>query len=144
MRIRRPRPRNFGLAMFVVRLMGTLFLVMSTYNASGYSLVHWISERWTQDWLVQLPIVCFYVIVYVLLIRVTLRQLRAPGIALTVAFLGSLAYLLVDTGIIPLHDMSDLLPIVLYMYGGLIAIGMCWASAWVMLTGQVSVDNLNA
>ncbi|QFR32694.1 DUF6524 family protein [Ancylobacter sp. TS-1] len=144
MRIRRPRPRNFGFAMFAVRLFGALFLVLSTYNASGYSLVHWIGERWSQDWLVQLPILCLYVVVYMLLIRVTTRQLRAPGIALTVALLGSLAYLLVDAGVVPLRDMSDLLPIVLYMYGGLIAIGMCWASAWVMLTGQVSVDNLNA
>lgn len=144
MRIRRPRPRNFGFTMFTTRLLGTLFLVMSTYNASGYSLMHWIGERWSQDWLVQLPILCLYAIIYALLMRVVLRQLRPPGIALSVALLGSLAYVLVDAGIVPLEDGHDLLPILLYMLGGLIAIGICWASAWVMLTGQVSVDNLNA
>lgn len=144
MRIRRPRPRNFGLTMLTTRLLGALFLVLSTYNASGYSLLHWVGERWWQDWLVQLPILTFYAILYALLLRVTVRQLRAPGIALTVAALGALAYLLVDAGLVPLEDGRDLLPIVLYMFGGLIAVGICWASAWVMLTGQVSVDNLNA
>lgn len=144
MRIRHPSVRNFGLTMFTTRLLGALFLVMSTYNASGYSLLHWVSERWAQAWTVQLPIITVYVIIYLLLVRVTVRQLRAPGIALTVALLGALAYFLVDVGIVPLEDGRDLLPVLLYMLGGLIAVGLCWASAWVMLTGQVSVDNLNA
>ena len=144
MRIRHPKPRNFGLTMFMTRLLGALFLVLSTYNASGYSLIHWIQTRGPNDWLVILPIACLYIITYILLLRVTVRQLRAPGIALTIALLGSIAYALVDAGIIPLQDGGDLLPILLYMFGGLIAIGICWASAWVMLTGQVSVDNLNA
>lgn len=144
MRIRHPKLRNFGLTMFTTRLLGALFLVMSTYNASGYSLIHWIQTRGPNDWLLLLPISCLYIITYILLMRVTIRQLRAPGIALTVALLGSIAYVLVDAGIIPLQDGADLLPILLYMFGGLIAIGICWASAWVMLTGQVSVDNLNA
>lgn len=144
MRIRHPSVRNFGVTMFTTRLLGALFLVMSTYNASGYSLLHWVSERWSQDWTVQLPIITLYVVIYLLLVRVTVRQLRPPGIALTIALLGSLAYFLVDAGIVPLEDGRDLLPILLYMLGGLIAVGLCWASAWVMLTGQVSVDNLNA
>jgi hypothetical protein len=29
------------------------------------------------------------------------------------------------------------------MFGGLIAVGLCWSSAYVMITGQVSIDNLN-
>jgi hypothetical protein len=130
--------------MFLTRLLGALFLVLSTYNASGYSLVHWIGESWTRAWLLQLPIVTAYVILYMVLLRVTLRQLRAPGMFLATAFLGALAYVLVDSGALPLKDGRDLLPVLLYMLGGLIAIGICWASAWVMLTGQVSVDNLNA
>lgn len=144
MRIRHPRPRNFGLLQFLTRLMGAMFLVMSTYNASGYSLIHWIQTRGPRDWLLLLPIVTLYAIIYILVLRVTVRHLRGPGIALTVALMGSIAYVLVDAGIIPLRDGADLLPIVLYMFGGLIAIGICWASAWVMLTGQVSIDNLNA
>lgn len=144
MRIRHPKPRNFGLTMFMTRLLGALFLVLSTYNASGYSLIHWIQTRGPQDWLLLLPIACLYAVAYILVLRVTVRQLRGPGIALSVALLGSIAYVLVDAGIIPLQDGGDLLPILLYMFGGLIAIGICWSSAWVMLTGQVSVDNLNA
>ena len=144
MRIRHPQPRNFGLTMFLTRLFGALFLVLSTYNASGYSLIHWFQTRGPQDWLLLLPITCLYVITYIVLLRITVRHLRGPGIALTVALLGSIAYVLVDAGIIPLEDGNDLMPILLYMFGGLIAIGICWASAWVMLTGQVSIDNLNA
>lgn len=142
MRITRPRPRNFGLVMFLTRLSGTLFLVLSTYNLSGYSLVHWIEVRWSLDWMLLMPLVAFYIILYFLLLRVTLRALRPWGILFAISFLGSLAYALVDADIVPLRDTQDLATITLYMFGSLMGIGICWASAWVMVTGQVSVDNV--
>jgi len=143
LRILRGRPRNFGWSMFLTRLFGSLFLVLSTYNPSGWSLWHWTAVGWPHEWMLLLPLILTYLVVYVLVLRITYRSLRFPGIGLTVALIGSFVWVLVTAGIVPLADAGDLGIIVLYMFGGLLAVGLCWSSAYVMITGQVSVDNLN-
>jgi hypothetical protein len=134
--------RNFGLAMFLTRLFGVLFIVFSTYNPTGWSLSHWFEHAWPRDWTLLLPLALFYAVTYVLLILSAFRALRPSGIALVIAFLGSIVWVLVDAAVVPLETPADLAIIILYMAGGLLAIGVSWASAWVMLTGQVIVDDL--
>jgi len=143
MRIKDRRLRNFGPMMFFTRLFGALFIVFSTYNPTGWSLWHWFEHGWPRDWTLLLPLASLYIVAYVLLILAAFRALRPSGVALVIALLGSIVWLLVDAGIVPLSNGGDLSIILLYMGGGLLAIGVSWASAWVMLTGQVIVDNLS-
>jgi hypothetical protein len=143
-RIKQPGIRNFGLSMFLTRLFGVTFLLFSTYNASGWSLWHWVAADFASDWMVQLPIIALWVIFYILLIRATFRSLRPSGVALTIAFIGSIVWVLIDAGIVSLEDAGDLVVISLYMTGGVLAVGVTWAGAWVTLTGQVVTDDLTA
>jgi len=143
LRILRGRPRNFGWYMLLTRLFGSLFLVLSTFNPSGWSVWHWTAAAWPAEWMLLLPIILTYLVLYILVLRVTYRSLGFPGIGLTVALMGSAVWALVTAGILPLADGADLGIILLYMFGGLIAVGLCWSSAYVMITGQVSIDNLN-
>jgi hypothetical protein len=143
MRVKDRRLRNFGPMMFFTRLSGVLFIVFSTYNPTGWSLWHWFEHNWPRDWTLLLPLASLYLVAYVLLILAALRSLRAGGVLLVIALLGSIVWLLVDAGIVPLSNGGDLSIILLYMGGSLLAIGVSWASAWVMLTGQVIVDNLS-
>ncbi len=142
MRVKDRSFRNFGPLMFLTRLFGVLFIVFSTYNPTGWSLWHWFEHAWPRDWTLLLPLASLYLVAYVLLILAAFRALRPSGVALVTALLGSIAWVLVDAGIVPLNNGGDLSIILLYMGGGLLAIGVSWASAWVMLTGQVIVDNL--
>jgi hypothetical protein len=134
--------RNFGLLMFLTRLFGVLFIVFSTYNPTGWSLWHWFEHGWPRDWTLLLPLGLLYVVAYVLLTLAAFRALRPSGVALVIAFLGSIVWVLVDAAIVPLNNGGDLAVILLYMSGAVLAIGVSWASAWVMLTGQVIVDDL--
>lgn len=143
-RIKQPGLRNFGPSMFLTRLFGVTFLLFSTYNASGWSLLHWVAADFASDWMVQLPIIALWVVFYILLIRATFRSLRPTGVALTIAFIGSIVWVLIDAGIVALEDVGDLGVIALYMTGGVIAVGVTWAGAWVTLTGQVVTDDLTA
>lgn len=138
------RSRNFGAAMFFTRLLGTLFVVTSTYNASGYSLWHWIHRSWSEQWMLIVPVAFVNVVILVLLVRTTLRSLRLAGIALTVALIGSVVWVLADSGIIAIDSPQKIGVIALYMAGGVLAVGVSWAAAWVRLTGQVSVDDLTS
>jgi hypothetical protein len=144
LRVNKRRLRNFGLSMFLTRLFGVLFIVFSTSNPTGWSLWHWFASGWPRDWMLLLPIAALYLVIYVLLTKAAFRALRPSGVALTIALLGAIAWVLVDARIVPLESIGDLSIIVLYMAGGLLAVGVSWASAWVMLTGQVITDDLTA
>jgi len=118
--------------------------VTSIYNSSGYSLWHWILRSWPEQWMVILPVAFVEVVVLVLLARTTLRSLGIAGIALTVAVLGSVMWVLADSGLIAIDSAKKIGAIALYIAGGVLAVGVTWASAWVRLTGQVTVDDLTA
>lgn len=137
------RARNFGIWMLLTRLFGTFFFVTSTYNPSGWSLWHWIQRSWPEQWMLILPVAFVEIVVLVLLARSTLRSLSIAGIALLTGFLGSFVWVLADYGLIDLDSPESLGQIVLYMSGLVLAIGVCWAAAWVRLTGQVTIDDLN-
>jgi hypothetical protein len=143
LRILRGRPRNFGWSTFLTRLFGSLFLVLSTFNPSGWSIWHWTAVAWPEEWMLLLPIILTYLFVYILVLRITYRSLRFPGIGLVVALIGSFVWVLVTAGIVPLANGADLGIILLYMFGGLLAVGLSWSHAYLMITGQVSIDNLN-
>jgi hypothetical protein len=141
-RIQEYNIRNFRPSMLLTRLFGVLFLIFSTYNPTGWSLWHWFEYAWPRDWTLLLPIAVLYAVIYVLVIRASYRSLRPSGIALTIALLGALVWVLVDAGIVPLDTGGDLAVILLYMGGGALAIGMTWNFLWLRLTGQVIVDDL--
>jgi hypothetical protein len=134
--------RNFGPSMLFTRLFGVLFVVFSTYNPTGWSLWHWFANAWPRDWTLLVPIAALYVVIYVILIRAAYRSLRPSGIALAVALLGSIAWVLIDADIVPLDSVGDLGVVLLYVGGGALAIGMTWNFLWLRLTGQVIVDDL--
>lgn len=136
------RSRNFGAAMFFARLFGTLFVVTSTYNSSGYSLWHWILRSWPEQWMVILPVAFVQLVILVLLVRTTFRSLRPAGVALTVALMGATIWVLADSGFIAIDSPQKIGVIALYIAGGVLTVGVTWASAWVRLTGQVTVDDL--
>ncbi len=144
MRIRQSKPRIFGWSVLVTRLIGALFLVFSTYNPSGFSVWHWMRAAWPEDWLLLVPLLFAYFAAYVLTLRVTYRSLRFPGILLTIAMIGAVIWIGVSAGVIPLANATDFRILLLYMFGALIAVGLCWSSAYFSLTGQVSVDDLTA
>lgn len=119
-------------------------MVLSTYNPTGWSFIHWVRSDWPGDWMLQVPCLAFYVLGYTLLFRALFRSLRLGGIGLAVALEGALVWVLADAGLVALDGAGDLATVALYMLGGLFAVGMSWIPAWTALTGQVSVDDLTA
>lgn len=132
--------RTFSPSAVAVRLCVALFVVLSTYNPSGASYVHWLQDRWPEDWMLLLPVAVVYGFVYFFLAQTTVRALHLVGIGLTIAVLGSIVWVLVDVGVLVLTGPGDVATLLLYMFGALLAVGMCWAPIWTLLTGQVTVD----
>ena len=143
MRLEEYSLRNFRPSMFLTRLFFTLFVVFSTYNSTGWSLWHWFESAWPRDWTLLVPIALLYFVFYFILVRAAYRSLRPSGIALAIALVGSITWVLVDAELVPLDSAGDLGVVLLYMAGGVLAIGMTWNFLWLRLTGQVIIDDLS-
>lgn len=141
--VRPPILRTFSPSAVAVRVCVALFIVLSTYNPSGASYVHWVLDRWPQDWMLLVPIALVYGAVYFFLARTTVRALRVIGIGLTIALLGSIVWLLLDLGVLVLSGPADVATLLLYMFGGLLAVGMSWLPIWTLLTGQVPYEPID-
>jgi hypothetical protein len=142
-RARPKKLRQFRTISFLIRACATLFLVMSTYNPTGTSYVHWLEASWPEDWLLQSAAAIGYVIVYTLLLRTTVRAMRLTGIALVTALLAAFVWVLLDAGVLSIDGPDDLAIILLYMFGTLLAVGISWMRLYILFFGQVSVDRLD-
>ena len=140
----RPRIlRTFGPSAVALRLCVALFAVLSTYNPSGASYVHWLLDRWPQDWMLLVPVAVIYGFVYYILIRSTLRALRLAGIGLTLALLGTIVWVVLDLGVLVISGPGDVATLILYMLGALLAVGMSWMPILTLLTGQVPYEAID-
>lgn len=131
---------------FLLRLLFALLLVLSTYNPSGYSYVHWLQRMWSA-----LPspdvlgIFCGVVLLigWVIFTRATSRSLGIIGIGLASAFFATLTWLLVDWQWIPADNPDVLIYIALFMFAAVLAVGMSWSHVRRRLSGQADVDDVD-
>ena len=128
---------------FLVRYAAALALVFATYNPSGYSYAHWI----TQDETARLPLLILVgialLIFFLIFLRATMRSIGPIGIALGVALLGVLVWLLVDYQIIDLAQGSVLSVIAEIVLATIMAIGISWSHIRRRVSGQLDVDDVD-
>jgi len=136
----KPVSREFTALSFLWRFAASLTLVLATYNPSGYSFFHWVSESESlgpEHFVVGIIVV----IGWVILIAATKRSLDTLGMLLGIVLLAGLVWLLIDLGALSLDSVSSIAWVVLVCISLLLAIGLCWSHIWRRLTGQFEVDD---
>ena len=133
---------EFDWAGFGIRLAGTLFLVLATYNPSGWSFVHWIKNSFSNGGLGPEHFVVGVIIIigWVILLTATQRSMGTLGLVLESLLFGGLVWLLIDLGILSIDSVSEFTWIILIMLSVMLAIGLSWSHVWRRLTGQFEVD----
>ncbi len=127
---------------FFMRLIAALVLVFSSYNPSGWSYFHWVTENPPNlDPMMALAGIVL-IIGWAIFLRATGRSLGAFGLILATAFFGTLLWLLIDWNIVPADSIDAITYIVLVILSGILAIGMSWSHVRRRLTGQVDVDEI--
>jgi hypothetical protein len=127
---------------FLMRLVAALVLVFSTYNPSGWSYFHWVTENPPNiDPMMALAGIVL-IIGWAIFLRATGRSLGAFGLILATAFFGTLLWLLIDWNIVPADSIDAITYIVLVILSGILAIGVSWSHVRRRLTGQVDVDEI--
>ena len=66
---------SFGFQGFVARWLMAMFLVLATYNPSGYSYVGWITQLSSGDWILKLLVGLVLAILYATFGLATQRSL---------------------------------------------------------------------
>ncbi|MCK5359885.1 MAG: hypothetical protein KAJ95_04620 [Gammaproteobacteria bacterium] len=134
--------KGFNFFDYLIRLVAAMFLVFASYNPSGYSWFHWISNAADRfD-----PVILFTGVVltigWVIYLRATARSLGMFGVILALAFVVSLIWVMVDFGLLSLSNPIFFQYIVLFVLSLVLATGMSWSHIRRKMTGQLDVDDV--
>jgi len=133
---------SFGIQRFVARWLAALFLVLATYNPSGYSYYHWISELEVGNWILKLLVGVVLVILYATFGLATQRSLGRLGIAAWLLFFAVVTWTMIDLGLLRIAGSGTLATIVLVNLANLLAVGVSWSYVRARLSGQADTNNV--
>jgi hypothetical protein len=127
---------------FLLRLLVAAALVFATYNPSGKSYYHWVSEN-ISDLTPTIALAGILLLIgWTIFLRATLRSLGPFGLLLAGAFLGVLLWMMIDWGWFDADSLTAVTYIILVVLSGILAIGVSWSHIRRRITGQVDVDDI--
>lgn len=127
---------------FLLRLLVAAILVFSTYNPSGYSYYHWLSEKFSTPTPMLALGGVLLLIGWTIYLRATSRSLGAFGLFLAAAFFGVLVWVVIDLDWIDADSIEKLTWIIQAILAWVLAIGISWSHIRRRMTGQVDVDEI--
>lgn len=133
---------SFGIQGFVIRWLMAMFLVVATYNPSGYSYYHWVVDLGSGDWLLKALLGIVLVILYATFGLATLRSLGRIGVAAWLLFFVSITWLMIDIGLIRIASSGTVVTIVLAVLANVLAVGLSWSYVRARLSGQTDTNDV--
>ena len=119
-----------------------MFLVLATFNPSGYSYYHWILDLENGDWVLKLLVGVVLAILYATFGLATQRSLGRLGIAAWLLFFATMTWLLVDLGLVRIAGGGSVATIMLVDLANLLAVGLSWSYVRARLSGQADTNNV--
>lgn len=127
---------------FVYRWLFACFLVVVTFNPTGYSLFHWVWPFAGE----QLPLKILSTILvaacYLFYISATVKSLGSLGIIFIFAFCGTLIWLFVDQGWLDLKNSGILAWVMIFVLSVVLGLGVSWSHIKKKITGQFDTDDI--
>jgi hypothetical protein len=137
------KANQFSPSSFFIRLCVASLLVFLSYNPAGVSYYHWAIIKIPDI----TPVMAFagliLIIGWVVYIRATLRSLGFIGIALAVAFFGTLFWMVIDWGIVAADNIQAVTYIIQTILCFIMATGMSWSHIRRRMSGQVDADDVD-
>lgn len=128
---------------FLVRAVLSLVLVLLTFNPSGYSYVHMVSEGFPHITPVEAVLGILLLIGWIVFLGATLKSIGLVGMVLAFGLCAALIWMIVSWGWVSLDNTSALTWIGLVVLALIMAIGMAWAHLYRRWTGQTTVDEVH-
>jgi|SRR4030095_1524781 hypothetical protein len=124
----------------LIRLVGALAVVLSTYNPTGYSFYHWALRDLAHITAVKAFAGALLLVGWVICLRTAFVSLGRLGVVLSALVLGTLVWMLTDYGLLDPDRPSLLSWISLIAIGIILGVGLSWSLLRARATGQVEVD----
>lgn len=135
---------RFSFTSVLLRVAFSLLLVFLTFNPSGRSYYHWLGQHLS-------PIDPLVVVAGILLlgawlffVRATFTSMGVVGVVLLLALFAAIVWWMVSQGWLAVDNRSAMGWVVLTCLGLLLGIGMSWAHIRARISGQASVDRVDA
>jgi hypothetical protein len=135
---------DFRASGVLVRVAFSLALVFLTFNPTGWSYYHWLSTHLTP--VDPLVVIAGIVLLgaWLFLVRATFSSMGPLGVGLLLALFAAIVWWMVTRGWLSMADRSAMAWVVLTCLGLLLGIGMSWAHIRARISGQASVDRVDA
>ncbi|HLW28999.1 MAG TPA: DUF6524 family protein [Kiloniellales bacterium] len=133
---------EFGFWGWVVRWMLAMFIVLATYNPTGYSFWHWVVQSGLQNASVKVLAALILLLLHLIYLRATIRSIGPIGIGLITATLGAFAWWLSDLELIDMGNRVVVDLVLLVMFATLMSIGISWSHLRNRLSGQIDSDDV--
>ena len=124
----------------VVRIVLAIALVLATYNPSGHSFYHWLTEPPAGITAIKTLLGVVLLIGWAVSLRTVHVALGSLGVMLGVAFLAALAWVFVEQRWLDLDTPSSVAWLALLILGTVLGLGLSWSLMRARLTGQVEVQ----
>jgi hypothetical protein len=132
----------FGMKDFVLRWLIAFILVSCSYNATGYSISHWLVKIFPGITPIFAVFACLLIIGWAIFIRATVRSLGTFGLILMTLLVAAIIWLFVDMGLLSLTNLSATSWLANLCLTTILAVGISWSHVRRRISGQVDVDDV--
>jgi hypothetical protein len=123
-----------------VRIALAVALVLATYNPSGHSFYHWLTEPPAGITAIKTLLGVLLLIGWAVSLRTVFVALGWLGVILGVALLSALAWVFVEQKWLDLDTPTSVAWLALLIIGAVLGLGLSWSLIRARLTGQVEVQ----
>ncbi len=128
---------------FIIRWLCAFVLLAATYNPTQYNFTRWSMANWDTE----MPLTALFGLVlligYIIYLRATLRSIGLIGIALVLAVVGTLLWVLYDQGFINFENPTYNTWAAIVILASVLAIGLGWSIIRRRISGQADVDDVD-
>lgn len=135
---------EFDLMGLLWRLVFAIALVLLTFNPTGHSYYHWLADGFPSVQPAEAVLGIALLIAWVIFIRSTLAAIGRVGLVLLLAFFASVVWWVVRQGWLDPANRRAMAWVVLLVLGLVLGIGMSWSHIRRRMSGQASVDRVDA
>ena len=128
---------------FLLRWFFAFVLLAASYNPTEWNYVRWAMTGWGDQ--KSLIVLCGILlgIGYIIYLRATLRSIGGFGMALVLALVGALLWVLYDFGLLSLDNRNMNVWLGIIALSLVLGVGLSWSHVRRALSGQSDMDDVD-
>lgn len=125
-----------------VRWLYAVFVTFATFNYSGYSYYHWLTDVEAEAWLLKFAVGAMLAFGFYNITDIAFRSLQPTGTILIGAICGFLSWYIIDEGWIVVRDAADLTTAIQFTVAAVFAFGLSYSHIHYRIGGVKQVEDI--